>query len=242
MSSVMLGFNFLLCGRCVFKRSAVVKIDVKSVMDVLFSQHSTSSAQPTQWETWKMCLRAWLHSFSITIKHEFGLCVCASLHLGLDCLASRGQHSLVFVSSSSKNNRILSHEETAACHYFPQKRDSAGLLITLQPWNLYPRTDSQQPKDSWILEPQVAFGAMSDGWGRRRNREDVVVGKDRTNWKLKLRLLSPKFMTYSGDTRWRYFGWKHWGVVACQGGRFLGWGEQQWAAQWAAEEDIRALM
>lgn len=88
---------------------------------------------------------------------------CARLHLGLDCLASRGQHSLVFVGSSSKNNRILSHEETAACHYFPQKRDSAGLLITLQPWNLYPRTDSSwRTVGFWNLRSHLAQCQMDE--------------------------------------------------------------------------------
>ena len=191
MSSVMLGFNFLLCGCCVFKGSAVVKIDIKNVMDVLFSQHSLSSAKPTQCETLKMCLHAWLHSFSITFKHEFGVRVCSSLHVGLDYLASRGQHSPVFVSISSKSNRNITREGVQSFAVFPQtKRDSVGPLRALQPWNLYPRTDSQQLKDGWISGPRVTFGAMLDGWGKRRSRKDVVVGKVKTHWRLKLKLFS----------------------------------------------------
>lgn len=77
MSSVMLGFNFLLCGCCVFKGSAVVKIDIKNVMDVLFSQHSLSSAKPTQCETLKKC--AFMHDYILfQLPSSMNLvCACA---------------------------------------------------------------------------------------------------------------------------------------------------------------------
>lgn len=126
--------------------SSAIKIDVKSVMDVLFSQHSPSSAQPTQWQTRKECHHAWFYSFSITLKHEYQIHACARPFTWVWAFAPAGGST-----SLSLLVQALKTQMRRLQPVFPQtKRDWAEQLITLQPWNLYPRTDSQPPKDGWI--------------------------------------------------------------------------------------------
>lgn len=127
-----------------------------SVVDVLFlftiPLHSPHS------ERHERC--AFMHdSILFQLSSSMNLVyVCSCVLLGLHYLASRGQHPPVFMSSSSKSAELSHMGRLQPLTVSPKtKRNSAGLLIMLQPWRLYPRTDSW--RTAGIYEPRVTFGA-----------------------------------------------------------------------------------
>lgn len=99
----------------------------------------------------------------------------------------------------------LTHEETSACHCFPPNYKRFSRTVDNTAALEFVSKDRQS-----AAEERLDLGTSGRIWcnvrwmrkEEKRERCSCWEGQDR----LKLRLFYPKFMTYSGDTGWRYFG------------------------------------